>query len=157
MKLIIHSSSVRPDERANARNVRISKSFTVVIRPLSTCLRKPNFHVLIFETVSLFVCLFFFFIWRYKIFALPPPPYQDATCQDWSGPSSRTNYRGASFKRAKFSRELFRWYTFQRPPWCAPTSFHGNFMEHFWSADIHQPWTDIRWLFAHKENKKSRS
>ena len=72
MKLIIHSSCVRPDERANARNVRISKSFTVVIRPLSTCSRKPNFHVLIFETVFCFCFCFSFFIWRYKFFALPP-------------------------------------------------------------------------------------
>lgn len=70
MKLIIHSSCVRPDERANARNVRISKSFTVVIRPLSTCLRKPNFHVLIFETV--FFAFVFVFSFDDINFQLPP-------------------------------------------------------------------------------------
>lgn len=88
MKLIIHSSCVRPDERANARNVRISKSFTVVIRPLSTCLRKPNFHVLIFETVFFCFC-FCFFIWRYKFFNCPPIPGRHMPGLEWTKPTNK--------------------------------------------------------------------
>ena len=57
-----HNSSIRSDERANSRNVIFSKSFTVVIRPLSTRLIKPNFHVsrsttLSLETRNLFILL----------------------------------------------------------------------------------------------------